>query len=77
MLFCIITGNLENQVQDIKLIFTFSITFYIITLVMENKKKFIPNPDLKLLEQVRETLLSLCNDPRKRPIANGLRFRLP
>ena len=23
---------------------------------MENKKKFTPNPDLKLLDQVRETL---------------------
>ena len=56
MLFRIITGNLENQFQDIKLLFTFSITFYIITLVMENKKKFTPNPDLKLLDQVRETL---------------------
>lgn len=35
---------------------TFSIIFFIIIPTMENKKKFTPNPDLKLLDQDRETL---------------------
>jgi len=36
--------------------FVFSIQCDIIISIMESNKKFIPNPDLKLLDQVRETL---------------------
>lgn len=36
--------------------FTFSTIKNIIIFTLENKKKFMPNPNLKLLDQARETL---------------------
>ncbi|MFO7912744.1 MAG: integron integrase [Desulfotignum sp.] len=47
---------MEKSFQDITQSFTVSIRTSIIISIMESKKKFTPNPNLRLLDQVRETL---------------------
>lgn len=48
--------HIEKLFRDIIPAFTFSMGTTIITVVMENKKKFIPDPNLKPLDQVPGTL---------------------
>lgn len=48
--------EMEKHVQLLFFIFILSTLSDIIIGMMENKPKFTPNPDLKLMDQVRETL---------------------
>jgi len=54
--YSLISANIFHIIPDIKPLFTFAMRTSIILSSMESKKKFTPNPNVKLLDQVRETL---------------------
>jgi hypothetical protein len=54
-MFCIKGKKMGNHSHLIPLFFLF-LGADIITAMMKNKPKFIPNPHLKLMDQIRETM---------------------